>query len=816
MNHHYLLVCVWLLLTTSAHAVDITDVAFTATTVPVFGRAEATFSLSTSYTNPYDPDEVQVDALISTPSGATLTMPCFYHVPTTFNATGDGWNAPDVNAATWQLRFTPMEVGAYSVTIQVTEASGLAGTSAPVTLDATDEGAAPGFVRLDATNPQFMRFDNGVPYYPVGLNVSWNSGNLAGFYHDYLDHFAPGEITWMRYWLAGFARQAIEWGPNHWSNVYAGLGRYSPEASVLLDSVLNLCAEKGIYLQLVLQHHGQVSTNVNPNWDENPYNSANGGYLSNPADFFTNADAIAQTKKLYRYIVARWGYSPNILSWELFNEVEYTDGTDAAIDAWHNTMSTYLHDLDPHGHLVSTSTGQDNSTMPLLQDNAALDQVQYHIYASNVEQVIYNQGRSFIEEFDKPVLCGEFGTNNDYTGTNHPDRWGDHVRKTQWIGAMSENPSLFWYWDYVDRADWYGLFAPLSSYWQGEDVVMHTGGQAQQFGFTQAANATTTLTLVPGNANWDGYNDPNPFVIDVQADGSTNPLAGFSSYLQGSWRADRNREVQIQITLQDTSTLQLVVAEVSASGSKIIDVYDGNNLLTSWTMTAGGTYALPGLTAGTHTFRLYNRGEDWINLASLRFTNVAINQARAYGYQGPEHAYGYVTDQSYGEWADPATVAPLAGVKIRLAGMTPFQDYVGDFYDPKTGQAMGSAPVALVEGSTDLELALPPFVKDVAFKVHPGTTSRADDAAPEDRQRLRLYPNPATQSTVRVRFSSEASGLVALEVFTPVGTRIFATPVGVQTGQNEVSLEVATWPVGLYFVRIGDGAKALTGKLLKQ
>ena len=61
-------------------------------------------------------------------------------------------------------------------------------------------------------------------------------------------------------------------------------------------------AEKNdIYFQLVLQHHGQYSSasgykyshNVNPNWEQNPYNVKNGGFLKNPEDFFTDPQARA-------------------------------------------------------------------------------------------------------------------------------------------------------------------------------------------------------------------------------------------------------------------------------------------------------------------------------------------------------------------------------------------------------------------------------------------------------------------------------------------------------------------------------------------
>src|SRR5690606_29016805 len=92
------------------------------------------------------------------------------------------------------------------------------------------------------------------------------------------------------------------------------------------DAVVDAAEEHGVYFQFVLQYHGQVSTSVNPNSHENPWNAANGGWLESPSHFFTDERARRLTRQKYRYIVARWGYSPSIMAWELFNEVELTDG----------------------------------------------------------------------------------------------------------------------------------------------------------------------------------------------------------------------------------------------------------------------------------------------------------------------------------------------------------------------------------------------------------------------------------------------------------------------------------------------------------
>jgi len=75
---------------------------------------------------------------------------------------------------------------------------------------------------------------------------------------------------------------------------------------------------------LSLDHHGQVSSTTDANWSDNPYNATNGGPAPIPG-FLSNARARSFIKNRFRYIMARYGYSANIMCWELFNEVEWTD-----------------------------------------------------------------------------------------------------------------------------------------------------------------------------------------------------------------------------------------------------------------------------------------------------------------------------------------------------------------------------------------------------------------------------------------------------------------------------------------------------------
>ena len=76
----------------------------------------------------------------------------------------------------------------------------------------------------------------------------------------------------------------------HLLGIFPGAGKLSMQTALRLDRYVEIAEQNDIAIQLTLQHHGQFSTTVNPDWNDNPYNIAAGGFLSNPAEFFTDAE----------------------------------------------------------------------------------------------------------------------------------------------------------------------------------------------------------------------------------------------------------------------------------------------------------------------------------------------------------------------------------------------------------------------------------------------------------------------------------------------------------------------------------------------
>lgn len=692
--------CIWLLGTSFSIMAEVKDLSFTKKEYGKFEKAEATFKLTEKYVNPYDPDVIKVDAKITEPDGNTYLMPCFYYIPATFTK-GAGQELKD--KATWMLRFSPQKEGKYKVAILTKDKSNEE-ISNEVYLNVKENGKS-GFIKVNKDNKYALNFDNGSQYYPVGYNIAWNNywsdGRFADFYKDYYKKMGDNNQTWTRYWFTGFAKQALEWGAKT-SDWYEGLGKYSQRAAGILDEAVNSAEENGLYIQLVFQHHGQYSRDTNPNWDDNPYNVANGGYLDKPSDFFTNEEAKKQTKKMYRYIVARWGYSPNIFAWELFNEVHFSEGKPKVVDAWHDEMATYLKSIDPYKHIVTSSMSE--AQLKLMDDNKDMDILQYHVYEANLDTTLVEKVQKQKEKLSKPIIVGEFGSNlntDDYS--KHPDKEFDHVRKGAWINIFTEVPHLFWFWDQIYAQNKFNLLKPLANFVKDINLSKMNPITPEIKG-GKSSNQFTSFA--PGKG-WEAMENNK---VEISSSGEVLGAAELSRYLQGQWHKDMGTSYVVNYDSKNDGEALIKISEVSPSGSKKIRVtLDG---------IEAGVYEITepveiktNLKAGKHTLVYENVGQDWINVNAIKISGTSSSDYKAYGLKNTDSFAAFVYDTRYGEWSTKAETVPK-GLAISTSGMNNGK-YNITFVNTITGEVKKS----IVEVKNGLlEVELPEFYKEITIK----------------------------------------------------------------------------------------------------
>lgn len=471
-------------------------------TLPAYEKLELTLDPHASYDNPFDPAQIDVLARFTGPDGTTLNVPGFFWQDFSSALEGGKEVLTSRGQPAWKVRFSPPAPGAWSVVVEATTPAGSA-TSAPAQFTVTP-ARRHGPVRIDPRDPAYFALSDGTPFLAIGQNVGWYG---AGGTHDYERWFgrmhAQG-ANFARLWMASWAF-GIEWQDT-------GLGDYTKrlDRAWQLDRAFELAEQNDIYIMLALLNHGAFNTGVNPEWAGNPYNAANGGPLAKPEEFASNAQARDLFKRRLRYIAARWGYSPNLLAWEWWNEVDWTPMKDTAIQQpWIREMSAELAKYDPYPHLRTTSyAGSDDAVFAMPE----IDIAQRHIYNPADPAETFARAMKEMAPLGKPALVGEFGTGAESADATI-DPQGVHIHNGLWAGLMTKGAGtgMTWWWDsYIDPLDLYPLFHGAAAFFQNEDLAAN-GYKTRR---PVVAGAPATLLLLGAPDRMLGWVRSNAFSYD--------------------------------------------------------------------------------------------------------------------------------------------------------------------------------------------------------------------------------------------------------------------------------------------------------------
>lgn len=738
-NRLYILILIISLSTVTATAqTEITSISQNADIIGRYEKFELTLTISESYSNPFDTDIVDIMVTFTKPDGNNAEVPAFFYEE--YDEDGDG-NFINGRDPCWKVRFAPSQLGVYEVNqITIIDHNGTSIVDPEVTFTCIESNEK-GIIRVDSRNHYYMRYDNNEPYIPIGHNVGWWNANGTGIWEDtFADMNGVGE-NWVRIWMTHFYQGTVlEWRTN--KQYYGGVGVLSMPIAWKLDRMIESCEQNGISIQLALQHHGQFSSAVNPNWDDNPYNiihaATDGGFLENPEDFFTDAEAKRITKYKYRYIVARWGYSGAIMSWELFNEVQFTNGwqnNPASVVDWHDEMADFIHSIDPFNHPVTSSShGSGFENIWNLPD---IDLIQVHYYGTNTIKT-FEQTALGLASFNKPVIMGEFGTGTECDIDSLPE-----PQKTQMLEALELHNGIWsafhaksgghlWWWDcYIEALDLYDEFTALAVYAENEDLADYNLARAQR-----AASGTEAYFANP--VLFDFWAVSTQTVFYLQEDYFPG-MENLSQWLQGSWQPALKSDPNFHLNMPTAGSLKIHVLEVSAYGTNRIRVRVNGVQVYYNTFTNGSTnfiVSVP-LSAGQQAVRIENAGHDWFHISSYEFAPNDISFLDSVGLSGQTHAYIWIYDtgSQYGQTAHGVFHDEPVIVKGLDDG-----SYVVDVYATRgAGGVIDSGQADSVSGL--LTYTLPDFSKDIAVKVRPLCIVDFDDLATFCSQWLQSGPD---------------------------------------------------------------------------
>jgi len=468
----------------------IRNVRTSARSVPRYSRFEITCDLPDRYTNPFDEEQVALYAEFKTPSGRIVRVDGFYACDFYRQVKADGDELYPQGRPSWRARFAPSELGRHSFTLHARDRFGSASWG-PGEFEVVPS-SSPGFARVSKKDPRFFEFDDGSPFFPIGHNIRspfdsrmdqifkwkqrWEEGSSA--YERYFKAMGANGENLTEIWSAAWSL-GLEWTPR-WRG-YHGIGQYNMMNAWEMDNVLASAEANRILINYVVHNHGKFGTLDDKEWEHNPFNAANGGYLALPEEYFTDPRAIKSFRSLMRYIISRWSHSTSIFAWELWSELDLTGSNKDGIPNyrrpevvdWHRLMGRAIKDMDPYDHMITTHvctdyTRQNVQIVALPEiDFAALDA--YHSSPDPLHIVpLMIQTAEFNNQFGKPVLVTEFGGSPFASGIKHLH---DTLHAALWASpaiALGGCP-MFWWWQLIEEENFYPMFASLARFMNGED-----------------------------------------------------------------------------------------------------------------------------------------------------------------------------------------------------------------------------------------------------------------------------------------------------------------------------------------------------------
>jgi len=440
--------------------------------------------LKAAWENPYLQEDISLEMQFISPVHIKLVLPCYYE------------SGSSGLASTWRARFSPQESGTYQYRFILLK-TGVAIDSTEYKSFVSKPSGKDGI--LHVKNNWVFEFDNGKPFRGIGENIGWESRsnddsrffkalheNKKYSYELMLPELAGHGANYFRTWVCSW-NLPIDWKKGFNNSRYLTTPEfYNPSAINKLDSLVDLCDSLHLHMMLTL--------------GPGAYHQRDGGFAQSAADFFVNSQSKALYKNRLRYFVARWGYSSAIGAWEFFNEVDnvqFSNRTNPInpqdIVQWHEEMSTYLKNLDPYKHVVTTSISHRD--IKGLNSVAGIDINQKHIY-KNTESIPM-QIVQYNENFKKPYVIGEYSYEWDWSKDFNlfAKEMDSDFKRGLWYGLFSPTPilPLSWWWEFFEDRGTDHYFNRIRNI--SDRMLKAGGGTFEEVGFTDSTAGVKTMAV---------------------------------------------------------------------------------------------------------------------------------------------------------------------------------------------------------------------------------------------------------------------------------------------------------------------------------
>lgn len=463
---------------------------------------EARFDLPDRYSNPFDPTQIDAGAFIVTPDGETNTVHAFYYQPHYRLEDELGEPVEPDGAPEWRIRYCPRKPGEYTLSFYARDAWGETNAVNALRFTVSDpDKDALRFVRVSQKDNRYFEFDDGSLFYPIGHNTRsatdarmddkfpwvFRKDESSTAYRRYFKRMQDAGENMAEVWMSAWSL-GLEWTEG--IGGYHGANDYHMGNAWELDRVIDLAIQHRIYINLVLNYHGRISTWCDPEWHLHPYNQKTpGGWLNMPLEFFSDARAIEMQKRFCRYTQARWGWAPVIFGYELCSELNLTGHQthhkthfEPEVVEWCRILGAYFKTIDPYKHLVSAHISNDYRLLnPVLCNLPEMDfnplDAYHHGQPERIIPLVTGTAEAG-RPYGKPILITEFGGSPMAAGLEHLII---EQHAALWAGACSPLAGIpmFWWWQVVDENNLYTRYTAIRKFMDGVDPRDVTAKQAE-------------------------------------------------------------------------------------------------------------------------------------------------------------------------------------------------------------------------------------------------------------------------------------------------------------------------------------------------
>ncbi|MFH1798980.1 MAG: cellulase family glycosylhydrolase [Candidatus Omnitrophota bacterium] len=672
-----------------------------------------------------NPDQVDVKFVVIDPEQGKIIVPAFCRS-----------NIKRDEKSLWEVRFTPVKAGNYRTYLKAESKKFY--EKSEIRNFKAKKGKGKGFLRGTRNNPFFLVYDSGEPFFGIGHNVAWVYSNSIQVFDRYFSKLEESGCNLTRVWLSTWSL-AVEWDK---------LGEYNQEVSEKIDELVDILKKRNIYIILCLDTYGSLMEEDGSwgenKWDKNPYNAKNGGPCQTPEEFFTNPAAKNFYKNKLKYIISRWGYSPNILAFELWNEYN-------APAEWVKEMAGYLRSINPHRQLVTTSLGypySENFNENDIWELKEIDMITIHAYGDSAEngavQLLTRKARELSEKYKKPFIVSEFGIHWAKDDKYYdPESKGTALHNSLWATALSKSwgTAMNWWWEqYIRPKNMYPHYQALQKFlsgtdWNSKRVKYIDNGPITLKQPGNVEPGYRDVRLKPQN-KW-GKLDVNEFYILENGDLRDENLP--AKYLYGMSKDDMRMDQIFYVEYPANGTFTVRVGTVSQDAR--LHIYlDGQEKLRKDFTTGEGegpwkkslylkeydiyqcvydedvSIKVP---AGSHAIKLSNTGEDWFSIENMIFGNYindSYADARCVSLLVGEDMLFWIQNKS-SNWENTFNNIEPKPIKNAYFDVKMARDgiYTIEWWDTYKGEVV-SKNKAEVKRKT-LRIEIPQFTRDTACRV---------------------------------------------------------------------------------------------------